>query len=109
MNGGAICAAEHIRIGNQVTVGANTTIVDTDFHPSDPLQRRVEPDQGQVTPTILEDDVFVGANCFILRGVTIGEGSVVGTRSVVTHSVPQSVIVFGNPARVVGRVTGREN
>ena len=104
MNGGVICAAEKILIGNNVTVGANTTIVDTEFHPSNPDQRRLTPNIGQASATIIQDDVFVGANCFILRGVTIGRGSLVGTGSVVTSDVAPGMIVFGNPARTVGKV-----
>ena len=101
MTGGAICAAECIMIGDGVAIGANTTIADTDFHPVDPTRRRLRPDTGQTAAIIIEDDVFVGMNCLILKGVTIGRGSVIGAGSVVTCAVPRHVVAAGNPARVV--------
>jgi acetyltransferase-like isoleucine patch superfamily enzyme len=101
MTGGTICAAEEIIIKNNVTVGANTTIVDTDFHPLDPEQRKLTLSGGGVAAVHIEDDVFVGMNCLVLKGVTVGRGSVIGAGSVVTQDVPPSVIVAGNPARVV--------
>jgi acetyltransferase-like isoleucine patch superfamily enzyme len=106
MNGGSICAMQQVKIGNHVAVGSNSTIVDTEFHPSDPRQRALAPNEGLSSPVVIEDNVFVGANCTILRGVTIGAGSVIGTGSVVTQNVVPGAVVFGNPARVVGRVKG---
>ena len=101
MTGGTICAAERIIIGNGVTVGANTTIVDTDFHPVDPEQRRLYPNEAATKPIVIEDDVFIGMQCLILKGVTLGQGCVVGAGSVVTRSIPPRVICAGNPARVI--------
>jgi acetyltransferase-like isoleucine patch superfamily enzyme len=101
MTGGTICAAETIIIGNNVAVGANTTITDTDFHALDSRQRRRESTGGDTAATVIEDDVFVGTNCLILKGVRIGQGSVIGAGSVVAADVPPHVIVAGNPARVV--------
>jgi acetyltransferase-like isoleucine patch superfamily enzyme len=100
MTGGVLCAAKRITIGDNVAVGANTTIVDTDFHPLDRENRRGQPSGGQTAPVVIGDDVFVGMNCLILKGVTIGDGSVVGAGSVVTRNVPPGVIVAGNPARL---------
>ena len=101
MTGGTICAEESITIGDYVVVGANTTITDTDFHPLDPALRRRDPLAGQTRPVIIEDDVFIGMNCLILKGVTLGAGSVIGAGSVVTRSIPPGVIAAGNPARVL--------
>ena len=98
---GVICAAERITIGNNVVVGANTAIVDTDFHLLDPEQRWLRPSDGKTAAIVIEDDVFIGMNCLILKGVTLGQGSVVGAGSVVTRDVPPRVIVAGNPARFV--------
>jgi len=97
----AYCAFERITIGDNVAVGANTSILDTDFHPIDREERRDQPAGGQTAPVVIGHDVFVGMNCLILKGVTIGDGSVVGAGSVVTKDVPPGVIVAGNPARIV--------
>ena len=101
MTGGSICSAERIIIGDNVTVGANTTIMDTDFHPFDPIQRRSNKAYEKTAPIVIKNGVFIGMNCLILKGVSIGQGSVVGAGSVVTHDVPPNVIVAGNPAQVV--------
>jgi acetyltransferase-like isoleucine patch superfamily enzyme len=101
MTGGTICASEKIIIGDRVTVGANSTIVDTDFHPLQPNLRQAQPQGAEGSAVTIEDDVFIGMNCLILKGVTIGYGSVIGAGSVVTQSVPASMVVAGNPAKVI--------
>ena len=108
MTGGTLCAAEHITIGNDVVVGANTMIVDTDFHPLTPDGRRVNSSEGQSAAVVIEDDVFIGMNCLVLKGVTIGRGSVIGAGSVVTRDVRPGVIVAGNPAQLVRELAARE-
>lgn len=105
MSGGSICAAERVIVGSNVAVGANTTIVDTDFHPLDPRLRLDASAKAATSPVVIEDNVFIGMNCLILKGVTIGRGSVIGAGSVVTKSIPEGVIAAGNPARVVRRVS----
>jgi acetyltransferase-like isoleucine patch superfamily enzyme len=101
MTGGTICVAERIIIGNNVTVGANTTITDTDFHSLDLKQRRSESSGGRTAAIVIEDDVFIGMNCLILKGVRIGRGSVIGAGGVLTMDVPPHSIVAGNPATLV--------
>jgi acetyltransferase-like isoleucine patch superfamily enzyme len=101
MTGGTLCAAGRIVIGDNVVVGANTTIVDTDFHPLDFDRRRSNPSEGRSAAVVIEDDVFIGMNCLVLKGVTIGRGSVIGAGSVVSRDVPPGVLVAGNPARAV--------
>jgi len=101
ITGGTICADDSITIGDRVIVGANTTITDTDFHPLDPIQRQKNPLAGATCPVVIGDDVFIGMNCLILKGVTIGASSVIGAGSVVVHDVPPGVIAAGNPARVI--------
>lgn len=105
MTGGTICAEESITIGDRVIVGANSVIIDTDFHPLDPDQRQRDPLAGATRPIVIEDDVFIGMHSLILKGVTLGKGCVVGAGSVVTADVEPGCIVAGNPARIVGRVT----
>jgi acetyltransferase-like isoleucine patch superfamily enzyme len=104
MTGGSIVAAERISIGDNVNVGANTTILDTDFHPLNPTERQMHPQDAHTAPIVIEDHVFIGMNCMILKGVTIGQGSVIGAGSVVTKSIPPGVIAAGNPARVIRKL-----
>ena len=104
MSGGAICVAERVTIGNRVALGANSTIVDTDFHPLGMPHGHHSLQKVKTAPVFIEDDVFVGMNSVILKGVTVGSGSVIGAGSVVTRDVPPHVIVAGNPARVVREI-----
>ncbi len=104
MTGGTICASERISIGHSVTVGANTIIVDTDFHPLHSERRRLQAYPAKSAPVMIEDDVFIGLQCLILKGVTLGRGCVVGAGSVVTRDVPAGAVVAGNPAQVIGTV-----
>lgn len=101
LTGTMLVAADRIEIGDRVLLGANATIVDTDFHPLPPAERQRHPQAGTHQPVLIEDDVFVGMNSLILKGVTIGRGSVIGAGSVVTQSIPANVIAAGNPARVI--------
>ncbi len=104
MTGGVICASQKIRIGNNVNIGANTSIVDSDFHPIDPSLRRTQPQQANSFPIVIEDDVFIGMNCLILKGVTIGKGTVIGAGSVVSKNLPPFSIAAGNPAKVIKKI-----
>jgi acetyltransferase-like isoleucine patch superfamily enzyme len=104
MTGGSLCAAQKIIIGDRVIIGANSTIIDTDFHPLQGDNRRTHPQEAATAPVIIEDDVFIGMNCLILKGITLGKGCVVGAGSVVTRDVPPEMIVGGNPAKVIGKV-----
>jgi len=108
LTGVTIVADEWIEIGHRVLLGANTVITDTDFHPLDPWQRQQDTRNGQHKPVIIENDVFVGMNSLILKGVTVGAGSVIGAGSVVTRDVPPGVIFAGNPATFVRNVDQRK-
>jgi acetyltransferase-like isoleucine patch superfamily enzyme len=101
MTGGTLCASARITIGNNVTIGANTSVIDTDFHPIESSHRLMAPQNGQAESIVIRDNVFIGMNCIILKGVTIGEGAVIGAGSIVTGNVPSCVVVAGNPAQVV--------
>lgn len=101
--GAVLVADERIEVGDRVLLGANVLITDTDFHPLDPAVRRQAPQEGAHAPVVIEDDVFVGTQAVILKGVHIGRGAVVGAGAVVTRAVPAGAIVAGNPARVVGQ------
>jgi len=101
LTGGAIVCAEQVTIGDRVWVGANTVITDTDFHPLHPADRRRDPKQGATAPVVIGDEVFIGMNAQILKGVQLGTGCVIGAGSVVTRDVPPGMIAAGNPARVI--------
>lgn len=97
--GALIVAATKIKIGNNVLIGAYCTIFDNDFHSSDP-NKRLSDDYG-TRPVLIEDNVFLGFNCLILKGVTIGENSVIGANSVVINNIPKNAIAIGNPCKVI--------
>ena len=101
MTGGTICAEESITIGDDVWVGGNCTITDTDFHPLHLEDRLARPLDGATAPVMIEDGAFIGMQSLILKGVTIGARSVIGAGSVVTRNIPPGVIAAGNPARVI--------
>ncbi len=101
MTGGSLVCERRISIGDRVWVGANAIITDTDFHPLDPEQRRTQPSAANTAPVTIADDVFVGMNALVLKGVTIGAGSVLAAGCVVVRDVPPRSVVAGNPARVV--------
>ena len=101
MTGGSLVCDQRISIGDRVWVGANAIITDTDFHPLNPEKRRTHPLAANTAPVTIADDVFVGMNALILKGVTIGAGSVVAAGCVVVRDVPPGSVVAGNPARVV--------
>jgi acetyltransferase-like isoleucine patch superfamily enzyme len=101
ISGGTICAAQSVTIGAGSLLGANVTIADTDFHPSAAKERRYSRADVAVAPVAIRENVFIGTNCLILKGVEIGANSVIGAGSVVTRSIPSNVIAAGNPCRVV--------
>lgn len=103
-NGTLIYASNHIYIGNNVNVGGGSRIFDTDFHPLDYKDRRKSLKMTQTAPIIIEDDVFIGADCIILKGVTIGARSIIAAGSVVTKSVPADQIWGGNPAKFIREI-----
>lgn len=105
MTGGSICVAERVAIGDNVAVGANCVITDTDFHPLHPRARLLEPQNGKSAPVVIEDNVFIGMNSIILKGVTLGANSVIGAGSVVSRSIPSDSIAAGNPAVVLRKFT----
>ncbi len=104
MTGAVIVAQTRVEIGDHVWIGANSTIIDTDFHPLSPEVRRADPMAGSSAPITIEDEVFIGMWAILLKGVRIGRGAVIGAGAVVARDVPPRAIVAGNPARVVGQV-----
>lgn len=94
-----------VYIGNYVMFGPNVTITVTG-HPLAPEFRRKAAQFS--LPVHIGDDVWVGANVVILPGVTIGNNVVIGAGSVVTHDIPDNVVAFGTPCRVVREITERD-
>ena len=92
---------ESARIGINVKIGGCVLITDTDAHPMDYMARRSSNEGTKSAPVVIEDDVWVGAHCIILKGVTIGARSIIGAGSVVTNSIPVDCVAAGNPCRVI--------
>jgi maltose O-acetyltransferase len=86
---------------------ASTIVFDTDFHGPHPERRHDPSVPVACAPVNLTENVWVGGQSAILKGVTIGKNSVVGFRAVVTKDVPPNVVVAGNPARIVKHLDER--
>ena len=97
LSGVSINSRNSITIGNNVIIGGGSAVWDTDFHPADYKVRKVSPNQGKSAPIFIGNDVFIGARSIILKGVSIGDRSVIAAGAVVNKSVPNDSIVFGNP------------
>lgn len=101
VNGTEIVACERVEIGKQCRIGSRTFIIDSDFHGLKPTVRDTP---GKTLPVRIGDNVLIGANSAILKGVIIGNDAVIGACSVVSRGIEPGDIVCGNPARVVGSV-----
>ncbi len=96
-----ISAAKKIKIGKNCLLSYGVSILD---HDHEVTKRKISPMKGKISraKTItIEDDCFIGAHSFILKGVHLGKHCVVGANSVVTKSFPDYSIVAGNPAKIV--------
>lgn len=112
-----IGAAEKIVIGDDVIIAGGSRIYDNNNHPTSPADRLEMSRCGDFfgahwkwndkvarKPVHIQNNVWIGEHCSVLKGVTIGEGSIVGCRSVVTKDVPPYTVVAGNPAQVVKKL-----
>lgn len=104
LNGATIVVEKEIRIGHDVLIGANACIFDTDFHPVEPEDRRSSKENIGVAPVVIDDNVFIGMNSIIMKGVTIGKNSIIGAGSVVTKNIPANQIWGGNPAKFIKEI-----
>ncbi|MEP7077046.1 MAG: acyltransferase [Acidobacteriota bacterium] len=102
-SGTSIGIKESLLVGNNVQVGANTYITDFDWHSMDPADRD-NSDKIAARGIVIEDNVWLGLNCIVLKGVSIGENSIVGAGSVVTKDIPANVICAGNPCKVIKNI-----
>ncbi len=95
--------AKQIVIGDDTLLASNVQIYDNINHPIEP-DRRLHKESitlDEAAPVTIGRNVWLATGCIIMKGVTIGDGSVVGAGSVVTRDVPPNALAAGNPARVV--------
>ena len=96
-------ACDSITLGNNVLIGGNTKIYDSDFHWLN-FEKRMNEQGGVTSPIVVKDGAFIGAHSIILKGVIIGKKSIVGAGSVVTKSIPDGEIWAGNPAKFIRKI-----
>jgi acetyltransferase-like isoleucine patch superfamily enzyme len=119
IGGGSFISINSIHIGNDVMISWGCTFIDNNAHSllseeraNDVRDWKRGLDEGRVgayknwsvvksAPIKIEDHAWIGFNCIILKGVTIGKGAVVGAGSVVTKDVPPFAVIGGNPAQVI--------
>lgn len=111
-----INSAMGINIGKYSIISNNVTIFDHNSHPTAPKKRIDMCKEGffygdlwsskhaEKSKVTIEDNVWIGQNALILKGVTIGKGSIVASNAVVTKSVPPYSIAAGNPAKIVKQI-----
>jgi acetyltransferase-like isoleucine patch superfamily enzyme len=113
----SLVASEKISVGSHVFIAGGVTIADSDFHPLEPAARLIDTialspvgDRRKrpvisAQPVIIGDDVWIGYNATILKGVRIGIGAVIAPGAVVVRDVPEGMCVTGNPATPLSDVT----
>lgn len=108
--GAVISASAGLRIGDGVVIGPEFCVMAGD-HNFRVVGRRIHEvtENGKNAPVVIEDDVWIGARVTLLKGVTVGEGAIVGAGSLVTRSVSPYSVAAGNPARrISARFTKEE-
>jgi len=120
MNGARIICDSEITIGDHCLISWNVVLMDTYRLPLDPLERRAELEkvpnrlplcaaaESPAQPIHIGANVWIGFDSCVLPGVTIGQGAVVGARSIVTTDVPPYTIVAGNQARVIRQLESED-
>ncbi len=113
LSNASIVCSSNIRIGSRVMISSGVIIADSDFHPLEPATRvadtialsplgiRDRRPEVKSRPVIIEDDVWIGYNATVLKGVRIGREAVVEPGTIVIHDVPSGSRVAGNPARTI--------
>lgn len=96
-------AALRVLIGRNCMIASGVTILDHDHDFADPFDARTAADGVVAAPTVVEDSVFLGEHVVVLKGVRIGNGSVIGANSVVSQDIPPLTMAAGAPARPIRR------
>ena len=123
IGGGQFISRKSISIGNDVTIAWDVTLYDHNSHSIYWDERRNDTEQEykdfletgdecrnkdwsvvKSAPIVIKDKAWLGFGVTVLKGVTIGEGAVIGAKSVVTHDIPSWTVAAGNPASVVKRI-----
>lgn len=102
----------HLKIGSHCMFGPNVRLWDTKNHPLDPGERHkqceyiahhglIDSYEAGGDDIVIGNDVWIGMDCIVLSGVSIGNGSVIAAGSVVTRSIPEKVLAGGVPAKVI--------
>lgn len=128
IGGASFISRNSIKVGNDVTMAWDIVIYDHDSHSIHWVERKDDNRQCYLDymshngnnvknkdwsmvkskPIVIEDKVWIGFGVTILKGVVVGEGAVIGAKSVVTKDVPAWSVVAGNPARIVKRLESRK-
>ena len=103
-----IAVGTSVRIGRHVLIASRVSLMGYDFHPLNALDRvsNLPPDETGAGDIVIGDYAWLGSNCIVLKGVTIGEGAVVGTGSLVAKDIPPYTVAAGVPARVIKSIEG---
>lgn len=101
-NNTVVCAMKSIRLGADCRVGDCVAIFDADFHELAPATRNRS--VGLVKPVVIGNNVWIGSRAIVLKGVTIGDNSVIAAMSVVTKDIPANCVVAGIPAKVIDKL-----
>lgn len=113
--GARIWSLQEVRIGSRVFISHGVNIHDSDSHSFSAKERHerfVEKmrhgrhlitEKIKIASVVIEDDVWIGLNAIILKGVKIGRGAVVGAGSVITKNVDPFTVVAGNPPKIIGK------
>jgi acetyltransferase-like isoleucine patch superfamily enzyme len=118
--GSRVWSQSSVTIGNHVLISHMVDVHDTNSHPIDWRERRLDsqailsgkgyrqPTETVSKPVVIEDDVWIGFKAVVLKGVHVGRGAIIAAGSVVTANVPAWTIVGGNPAKVIRELTDEE-
>lgn len=98
-NNVSVIACERVTIGEHCLIGDAVTITDSDFHELDPERRH--DGAGATAAVTIGNNVWLGSRVVVLKGVTIGDGSVIAAGAVVAKDIPARVLAAGVPAKVI--------